>query len=963
MLFFRLFIPFVLSLQAMAVVPLCYSSNIIDRHNQGGHRVRIEIGDVKDPQALSQWQVSLLLPDSFSDRNSTFCFKAPVLSADSNSIAILVTNDPGNYCYQLIILAKEQTPDFQYLSQHASKNGTLVRLKSMTADRPELTSVTTGQLLNDKPHTTPLTLLVYSDNMTGSASETSQTRNNTVTLTGGKLAGIGDLPGGGSGGFFYLSPPPPWGGGGGRPSGLFEIDLVILKPVINWLMSIGKDSISFEEQPSPARLKMTRVNADGSSSEAAVPVGWLDFLNIEQLNDVDFWSTLLQQAATSCPASESLQWQLACFKRFLERSALKTNHRSGLMAANGEGQPSGSAPNSGPKGENNDHQKQKKEEPEDQENQSPGEGHDSSGNGNNRKDDDGEESEKKATTEDLQVLANQLVEIIESQDPGAVFKFRQMLNELDMPQRLRVLETKSTNTADTVTPLEAILKLQRSFNENSLRNLFIEQLIKATSNTRLNLNNLHALSLLQPIIPPDRAMPEKGGNNLLILYKIVLNIIHKVNQSDVEPPMSQFERCCFTEYFAQLFLIYSNPVELIRNLLGKISDLSLRHVVLINPQSLTFPNCFLNTFIQFQHPSIPELERLSDELMGYAQNSHLQQVPSIEPVIANSDTISHETTVSSKDTSTIHQQADSNKRASGSSGSSPSILNDRYSQLEAEPSQPALAYQQNDASQEQLQAGPSSGDHQATRPRREKRQMVAASPAMQSNDAERSASDQQSSAHNEEANPSNEQLKTPARKERMPLCDHYHRYCRVNFECCEEYFPCHRCHNNSKKCNLTDRKAFHAKRLQCSLCNHEGDITEDSQTCPGCNELMSEYFCAQCKHFTDLEKKPFHCDKCGICRTIKDKAFHCDVCNVCMGTRFQDNHKCRENSGHDACCICLEDTFSDCNIMPCSHKVHYKCGNAMFKSGIRTCPICRHPLVAWFVEAIINRLIDLIVAQ
>ncbi|WP_448215525.1 CHY zinc finger protein [Endozoicomonas sp. 2B-B] len=945
---YRLFITFVLFLMTMLVVTLCYSSTIIDRHNPGRHKVRIEINHGTAPQAVSQWQVSLLLPDSFNNRNSTFCFKTPVVSADLNSIAISVTNDPGNYCYQLTILTKEQTPDFQHLSQHASENGTLIRLKSTTADRPELTSVTTNQLLNGKPHTTPLTLLVYSDNTTGSELETGQTRNNTVTLTGGKLAGTADFPGGGNGGFFYLLPPPPWGGGGGGPSGLFEIDLVILKPVINWLMSIGKDSISFEEQHSPARLKMTRVNADGSSSEAAIPLGWLDFLNIEQLNDVDFWNTLLQQAATSCPASESLQWQLGCCKRFLERSALQTNHGGGLMAANGEGQPSGSAPNSGPKNENNDHQKEKKEEPENQDNQSPGEGHDGSGNGNNRKDDDGEESEKKTTTEDLQVLANRLVAIIESQDPGAVFKLRQILNELDMPQRLRVLETKSTNTADTVTPLEAVLKLQRSCNENSLRNLFIEQLIEATSNTKQYLNNLHTLSLLRPIIPPARAMPEEGNNNLLMLYKIALDIIHKVNQSDTEPPMSQFERCCFTEYFAQLFLIYSNPVELIRNLLGKISDLPTRHVLMINPQSLTFPNRFLNTFIQFhQHPSISELERLSDELMGYAKNPHLQQVPSIEPVTGKSDTISDETIVSNKDTSTIHQQANSNKRASGSSGSSHCIVTGRYSELEAEPNQPALAYQQNNVSQERLQAGPSSVD---PRPGREKQQRVAASPAMQSNGAERSASEQQSSAHNEEANPSNEQLKTPVRKEPMPLCNHYHRLCRVNFGCCEGYFPCYRCHNKSKKCDLTDRQAFQAKRLQCSLCNYEGDITEDSQACPGCNELMSEYFCAQCKEFDNMELKPFHCHKCGICRINKDESFHCDVCNICLDIRYQSNHECRENSGHDKCCICLKDSFDGCLIMYCSHKVHDDCYAAMLRKGIRTCPVCRQPLYVPPVE-------------
>ncbi|WP_422473584.1 MULTISPECIES: hypothetical protein [unclassified Endozoicomonas] len=1087
---YRLFITFVLFLTTMLVVTLCYSSTIIDRHNPGGQKVRIEINDATDPQAVNEWQVSLLLPDSFNNRNSTLCFKTPVVSANPNNIAILMTNDQSNYCYQLLILTKEQTPDFQHLSQQASKNGTLIRLKSTTADRPELTSVTTNQLLNGKPHTTPLTLLVYSDNTTGSELETGQIRNNTVTLTGGKLTGIADFPGGGNGGFFYSLPPPPWGGGGGRPSGLFEIDLVILKPVITWLMSIGKDSISFEEQPTPAHLKMTRVNADGSSSEAAIPVGWLDFLNIEQLNDVDFWNTLLQQAATSCPASESLQRQLGCFKRFLERSALQTNHGGGLMAANEEGQPSGSAPNSGPKDENNDHQKEKKEEPENQDNQSPGEGHDGSGNGNNRKDDDGEESGKNATAEDLQVLANRLVAIIESKYPGAVFRLRQILNELDMPQRLRVLETKSTNTADTVTPLEAILKLQRSCNENSSRNLFIEQLIKATCNTKKNLSKFNILSTLRPAIPPDQAVLAAGDNNLLILNKIVLDIIHKANQSDQQPPVGQFEKCCFVEFFAQLFLIYSNPVELIRNLLGKISDLALRYDVMINPQSLTFPACFLYNFTQFhQHPSFPELKRLLNELMRQAQNSHLQQVPSIEPFISNSDTTANETIASSGDTSTI-QRAVCNQRASGFTGSSPCLLAGRNPKLEASSNQPALVHQQNDASRERLQAGPSSGDLQATgtqersdlavlrtnqnhlsnllidgplleelakhalKRRVKKRQqlkqlerqmkarrqmlpvssplpshvlaelerhaeakqeqkrqqlkqlerqmiarrqmlpvssplpshvlaelerhaeakqeqkrqqlkqlerqmiarlqMMATNPTLQSNGAEHSASFQKSSTHNEEANPSNEQLRTPLEKKQRQLCIHSRRLCRVNFGCCEGYFPCNKCHNDSKKCDLTDRKVIHAIRLQCSLCNYEGDITEDSQTCPGCNELMSDYFCAQCKHFTDLEKKPYHCDKCGICRTEKEKSFHCDVCNFCMDKSAQGNHRCRPDSGHDECCICLEDVFHNSVILPCTHKVHQDCATVMITNKIRTCPVCRYPLSAQLIDRILT---------
>ncbi|WP_252177421.1 RING finger domain-containing protein [Endozoicomonas sp. 4G] len=338
-----------------------------------------------------------------------------------------------------------------------------------------------------------------------------KTHNSTLTVTGGKPAGNADFPSvgngdnGGNGGFFYL-PPPPWGGGGGRLSGLFEIDLTVLQPVINRLMSIGKNSVD------------------------------------------------------------------------------------GRQAANEDGQPSGSSPT----GSNDanihlhqeENQQEKRESPENRENQSPGEGNDSSGDGNNRKDDNGEKSENNASTQDLQVLANELLAIIASDEPNAAFKFREMLEMLDMPQRLQVLETKGTNIrGNTVTPLEAILALPRSAHKYSTRNRFIGQLIEAA-----------------------------GNNRQMILPKIVLDIIHKLNQSHQQPQIGDFEKCCFTEYFFQLFLIHLNPVERIRNLLEKISDLAIRNEVINNTQSLTFPTSFLDTLKRLnQHPSFRELIRLSNE--------------------------------------------------------------------------------------------------------------------------------------------------------------------------------------------------------------------------------------------------------------------------------------------------------------------------------------------------------------
>ncbi|XP_015759568.1 PREDICTED: uncharacterized protein LOC107338833 isoform X2 [Acropora digitifera] len=176
------------------------------------------------------------------------------------------------------------------------------------------------------------------------------------------------------------------------------------------------------------------------------------------------------------------------------------------------------------------------------------------------------------------------------------------------------------------------------------------------------------------------------------------------------------------------------------------------------------------------------------------------------------------------------------------------------------------------------------------------------------------------------------------------LCEHYQRLCRVRFPCCTQFYPCHRCHNSSSNCKNDEAKACHATHLKCSLCQLEQEIDETSDVCKGCGEKMAAYFCSLCKHFTSVDKNPYHCDQCGICRIHKDKSFHCKVCNVCLDKRLENNHKCRPDSGHDECCICLEDAFSGCQILPCSHKVHRECAIAMIQNGIRTCPVCRHPL-------------------
>ena len=45
-------------------------------------------------------------------------------------------------------------------------------------------------------------------------------------------------------------------------------------------------------------------------------------------------------------------------------------------------------------------------------------------------------------------------------------------------------------------------------------------------------------------------------------------------------------------------------------------------------------------------------------------------------------------------------------------------------------------------------------------------------------------------------------------------------------------------------------------------------IDENSGVCGKCGAKMAAYFCCICKHFTNVDKNPYHCEKCGICRWV-----------------------------------------------------------------------------------------------
>jgi RING finger/CHY zinc finger protein 1 len=174
-------------------------------------------------------------------------------------------------------------------------------------------------------------------------------------------------------------------------------------------------------------------------------------------------------------------------------------------------------------------------------------------------------------------------------------------------------------------------------------------------------------------------------------------------------------------------------------------------------------------------------------------------------------------------------------------------------------------------------------------------------------------------------------------------CNHYKRKCLVKIEDDDKFYPCHKCYNNKKA--ITDKKLIKKSRnttaLKCLECEHEQLFDPATgSNCLNCGAKFAVYYCGSCKHLTGMDDHPYHCEKCGICRIHGDRSFHCDICGVCLDVQLKNNHRCRAGSEHDECCICLEDAFTGCQILPCSHKVHKECSVQMIRSGIMRCPVC-----------------------
>ena len=84
------------------------------------------------------------------------------------------------------------------------------------------------------------------------------------------------------------------------------------------------------------------------------------------------------------------------------------------------------------------------------------------------------------------------------------------------------------------------------------------------------------------------------------------------------------------------------------------------------------------------------------------------------------------------------------------------------------------------------------------------------------------SSNQEESTQTSKPTPETEQqsIATPVQESPRPVVSHYQRRCLVRFPCCERYYPCHRCHNESG-CSDDQARAINATHIRCTICYHE----------------------------------------------------------------------------------------------------------------------------------------------
>lgn len=70
--------------------------------------------------------------------------------------------------------------------------------------------------------------------------------------------------------------------------------------------------------------------------------------------------------------------------------------------------------------------------------------------------------------------------------------------------------------------------------------------------------------------------------------------------------------------------------------------------------------------------------------------------------------------------------------------------------------------------------------------------------------------------------------RAPIQETPRAVCKHYQRRCLVKFPCCGNFYPCHRCHNESQECSEDQARAISATHIRCTICYHEQVVRSGS---------------------------------------------------------------------------------------------------------------------------------------
>jgi RING finger/CHY zinc finger protein 1 len=181
-----------------------------------------------------------------------------------------------------------------------------------------------------------------------------------------------------------------------------------------------------------------------------------------------------------------------------------------------------------------------------------------------------------------------------------------------------------------------------------------------------------------------------------------------------------------------------------------------------------------------------------------------------------------------------------------------------------------------------------------------------------------------------------------------PQCDHYQRHVSLFAPCCQQWFNCHRCHNQEANHELVRSEVT---LIKCRECSTEQPVSDKciNLECV-CAERFDLSYCRLCLIWSNNPDLPiYHCDDCGICRIgPKETVWHCQTCQTCISVSLKDSHLCQPNKIHCNCPICQENLFHSqipvVHPKNCTHAICVKCYSDYLQSGQYQCPVCRKSL-------------------